>query len=152
MTKGFDSYYSTVATIISNCGAVTYAFYSSELAPFIAYSCLLFRLPFLFCVNSGGIIAGTVSQYIGRRLTIIIFAVFAGAFIPLWILPNTFSVLSAGAFWLQFGLWGAWGVIPIYLAEIAHPDFAQRFLVSPTNSETYDHSFVDHCLTLILLI
>ena len=51
MTKGFDSYYSTVATIISNCGAVTYAFYSSELAPFIAYSCLLFRLPFLFCVK-----------------------------------------------------------------------------------------------------
>lgn len=33
------------------------------------------------------------------------------AFIPLWILPNTFSGLSAGAFCIQFGVQGAWGVV-----------------------------------------
>jgi SHS family lactate transporter-like MFS transporter len=33
------------------------------------------------------------------------------AFIPLWILPNTFGGLTAGAFFLQFGVQGAWGVI-----------------------------------------
>lgn len=33
------------------------------------------------------------------------------AFIPLWILPNTFSPLSAGAFCVQFGVQGAWGVV-----------------------------------------
>ena len=41
-TKGFDSHHATVATIIGNCGAVTYVIYSSELAPFI-----LSAFPFL---------------------------------------------------------------------------------------------------------
>lgn len=68
-----------------------------------------------------------MSQYIGRRLTIIIFIVLTGAFIPLWILPNTFSGLSAGAFWLQFGVQGAWGVIPIQLAEMSPPGFRATF-------------------------
>lgn len=34
-TKGFDSYHSTVATIIGNCGAITYV---SELTPFIPFA------------------------------------------------------------------------------------------------------------------
>jgi len=97
-TKGFDSYHSTVATIIGNCGAIV-----------------------------GGAIAGSVSQYIGRRLTIIIFVLFAGAFIPLWILPSSFGGLSAGAFWLQFGVQGAWGVIPIQLAEMSPAGFRATF-------------------------
>jgi MFS transporter, SHS family, lactate transporter len=41
-TKGFSSHDATVATIIGNCGAI-----------------------------SGGAVAGYVSQYIGRRLTIV---------------------------------------------------------------------------------
>ncbi|KAI0299642.1 MFS general substrate transporter [Multifurca ochricompacta] len=97
-TKGFDSYHSTVATIIGNCGAI-----------------------------AGGAIAGSVSQFIGRRLTIIIFVLIAGAFIPLWILPKGFGGLSAGAFWLQFGVQGAWGVIPIQLAEMSPPGFRATF-------------------------
>jgi len=68
-----------------------------------------------------------VSQFLGRRLTIIIFVVFAGVFIPLWILPNSFGGLSAGAFWLQFGVQGAWGVIPIQLAEMSPPGFRATF-------------------------
>jgi len=68
-----------------------------------------------------------VSQFLGRRLTIIVFVLIAGAFIPLWILPNTFSGLSAGAFWLQFGVQGAWGVIPIQLAEMSPPGFRATF-------------------------
>ncbi|KAF8260261.1 carboxylic acid transporter [Lactarius quietus] len=97
-SKGFDSYHATVATIIGNCGAI-----------------------------AGGALAGMVSQFIGRRLTIIIFVLIAGAFIPLWILPSTFGSLSAGAFWLQFGVQGAWGVIPIQLAEMSPPGFRATF-------------------------
>ena len=42
-TKGFDSYHSTVATIIGNCGAIAYACHSSDLAPFAYhYVCLAF--------------------------------------------------------------------------------------------------------------
>ncbi|KAH8981881.1 MFS general substrate transporter [Lactarius akahatsu] len=97
-TKGFDSYHATVATIIGNCGAI-----------------------------AGGAIAGMASQYLGRRLTIVIFVLIAGAFIPLWILPGSFGGLSAGAFWLQFGVQGAWGVIPIQLAEMSPPGFRATF-------------------------
>jgi SHS family lactate transporter-like MFS transporter len=77
--------------------------------------------------HSGGGIAGAVSQFIGRRLTIIVFVVLAGVFIPLWVLPNSFGGLSAGAFWLQFGVQGAWGVIPIQLAEMSPPGFRATF-------------------------
>ncbi|GJE88848.1 MFS general substrate transporter [Phanerochaete sordida] len=97
-SKGFSPHDATVATIIGNCGAI-----------------------------AGGGIAGWVSQYIGRRLTIVIFVCIIGAFIPLWILPSTFGALSAGAFFIQFGVQGAWGVIPIQLAEMSPPAFRATF-------------------------
>jgi len=97
-TKGFSAHDATVATIIGNCGAIT-----------------------------GGIIAGWLSQYLGRRLTIISFILLIGAFIPLWILPSSFSGLAAGAFCIQFGVQGAWGVIPIQLAELSPPAFRATF-------------------------
>lgn len=97
-SKSFSTHDATVATIIGNCGAV-----------------------------AGGAIAGTVSQYIGRRLTIVIFVLLVGAFIPLWVLPSSFSALSAGAFCIQVGVQGAWGVIPIQLAEMSPPAFRATF-------------------------
>jgi len=97
-SKGFTSHDATVATIIGNIGAI-----------------------------SGGAFAGFISQYIGRRLTIIIFVTFVGVFIPLWILPSSFSALAAGAFCVQFGVQGAWGVIPIQLAEMSPPAFRATF-------------------------
>ncbi|KAH7925149.1 carboxylic acid transporter protein [Leucogyrophana mollusca] len=97
-SKNFSAHNATVATIIGNCGAF-----------------------------AGGAIAGWVSQYIGRRLTIVICVVLVGAFIPLWILPSSFAALSAGAFWIQFGVQGAWGVIPIQLAELSPPAFRATF-------------------------
>lgn len=98
ITKGISTHNATVATIIGNCGAI-----------------------------AGGIFAGWLSQHIGRRLTIIIHVMLVGAFIPLWILPSTFSGLSAGAFCIQFGVQGAWGVIPIQLAEMSPPAFRATF-------------------------
>lgn len=86
------------ATIIGNCGAI-----------------------------AGGFVAGYLSQYLGRRLTIITFVVFTGAMIAPWILPKTFSGLAAGAFFVQFGVQGAWGVVPVYLSEISPPAFRATF-------------------------
>jgi SHS family lactate transporter-like MFS transporter len=57
----------------------------------------------------GTIVGGWLSQYLGRRITIIMTCTFAGAFVPLWILPETFPGLALGVFWLQFFLQGAWG-------------------------------------------
>ena len=45
-TKGFDSYHSTVATIIGNCGAIAFVCHSSDLAPFAYYYVCL---PFFRC-------------------------------------------------------------------------------------------------------
>jgi SHS family lactate transporter-like MFS transporter len=117
-TKLFTSELSSKATIIANCGAV-----------------------------AGGIIAGYASQYTGRRLAIIIMLCWTGAFIPLWILPNSFGgkfrsviscidqslmtilliALAGGAFAVQFGVQGAWGVVPICLSESAPPAFRASF-------------------------
>jgi SHS family lactate transporter-like MFS transporter len=97
-SKGFTPFNATVATIIGNCGAIV-----------------------------GGMFAGFLSQYLGRRLTIVLFCLIVGAFVPLWILPSGFGALSAGAFFLQVGVQGAWGVIPIQLAEISPPAFRATF-------------------------
>lgn len=53
----------------------------------------------------------------------ILFLLFGGAFIPLWMLPSTPTRLRAGVFWVQFGVQGATGVIPIWLAELSPPGF-----------------------------
>jgi MFS family permease len=87
------------------------------------YTCIFICSSF----HSGGAIAGSVSQHIGRRLTIIMFVTLSGIFIPLWILPSGFSTLAAGAFCVQFGVQGAWGVIPIQLAEMSPPGFRATF-------------------------
>lgn len=93
----------------------------SLLFPF--YACILTSSSF----HSGGALAGSISQYIGRRLTIILFVMLSGVFIPLWILPSGFGALAAGAFCVQFGVQGAWGVIPIQLAEMSPPGFRATF-------------------------
>jgi len=98
VTKGLDEHSATVATIVGNCGAI-----------------------------SGGAVAGFSSQYIGRRLTILVLILSIGAFIPLWILPTSFGGLTAGAFWIQFCVQGALGVIPIQLAEMSPPAFRATF-------------------------
>ncbi|KAJ7303500.1 MFS general substrate transporter [Mycena albidolilacea] len=96
--KGFSTHASVVATIIGNCGAI-----------------------------AGGAVAGWASQFLGRRITIVLCEILTGAFIPLWILPNGFAALAAGAFCIQFGVQGAWGVIPIHLTEMAPPAFRATF-------------------------
>ncbi|PKI83555.1 hypothetical protein MVES1_002618 [Malassezia vespertilionis] len=89
---------SSTATIISNCGAIT-----------------------------GGLIAGYVSQYTGRRIAMIIFIIIGGAMVPAWILPDSFGGLAAGGFFVQVGVQGAWGVIPVYLTEISPAAFRATF-------------------------
>ncbi|KPV74798.1 uncharacterized protein RHOBADRAFT_15257, partial [Rhodotorula graminis WP1] len=88
--KGLSAHTATLATIVGNVGAIV-----------------------------GGTVAGYVSQFLGRRLTIIVMCIWTCAFIPLWYLPSSFAGLAAGAFFVQFGVQGAWGVIPVYLAELS---------------------------------
>nr|CAB88550.1 related to carboxylic acid transport protein JEN1 [Neurospora crassa] len=75
----------------------------------------------------GGTIIGYLSQYFGRRRTIIVSSLISGCMIPAWILPNSERALSATGFFMQFFVQGAWGVIPIHLNELAPPAFRSSF-------------------------
>lgn len=75
----------------------------------------------------GGTILGYVSQWFGRRRTIVLAAIISAALIPAWILPTTERSLSASGFFMQFFVQGAWGVIPIHLNELSPPAFRSSF-------------------------
>ena len=57
----------------------------------------------------------------------ILFILLGAVFIPLWILPKTPTSLRAGVFWVQFGVQGASGVVPIWLSELSPPGFLALF-------------------------
>jgi SHS family lactate transporter-like MFS transporter len=67
----------------------------------------------------GGIFFGWVSQYAGRRVTIVVCALLGMFAIPLWIGGSTVAMLAFGGFVMQFMVQGAWGIIPAHLNEIA---------------------------------
>jgi MFS family permease len=75
----------------------------------------------------GGTIIGYVSQWFGRRRSIIVAAIISACLIPAWILPTKEGSLSASGFMIQFFIQGAWGVIPIHLNELSPPAFRSSF-------------------------
>ena len=75
----------------------------------------------------GGTIIGYISQWFGRRRTIIVAALVSMALIPPWILPDGEGALSATGFFMQFFVQGAWGVIPIHLNELSPPAYRSSF-------------------------
>jgi len=76
--------------------------------------------------NLGAIIGGTcmghLSNFIGRRLTLMICAVCAGSLIYPWAFTDNPKV-DAAAFFFQFFVQGAFGVVPAHLSELAPPEF-----------------------------
>lgn len=75
----------------------------------------------------GGTIIGYMSQFLGRRRTIIGSALISAILIPAWILPRGEPSLSASGFFMQFFVQGAWGVIPIHLNELSPPAYRSTF-------------------------
>ncbi|KAF2678904.1 major facilitator superfamily transporter [Lentithecium fluviatile CBS 122367] len=75
----------------------------------------------------GGTILGYLSQWLGRRRTIIGAAIISACLIPAWIMPTDEGSLSASGFMIQFFVQGAWGVIPIHLNELSPPAFRSSF-------------------------
>ncbi|GMM38324.1 hypothetical protein DASC09_056630 [Saccharomycopsis crataegensis] len=71
---------------------------------------------------AGGLLFGHLSNYIGRRMAIIICCIGGGAMIYPWAFVRN-SGINAGVFFLQFFVQGAWGVAPIVLAELSPPEF-----------------------------
>jgi SHS family lactate transporter-like MFS transporter len=95
----------------------------------------------------GGLIFGHFSQTLGRRKSMIAALGLSLAVIPLWAFGGSLTILAVGAFLMQAGVQGAWGVIPVHLNELAAdaarglmPGLAYQMgilLASPTNSIQY---------------
>jgi SHS family lactate transporter-like MFS transporter len=69
----------------------------------------------------GAILFGELSQKIGRRRSMIAALALSVIVMPVWAFGGTLFVLCAGAFLMQMGVQGAWGIIPVHLNELA-PD------------------------------
>ena len=91
----------------------------------------------------GAVIFGHFSE-VGRRRSMIAALGLSLAMIPLWAFAQGRTWLALGAFLMQVGVQGAWGVIPAHLNELA-PDSARGLmpglayqlgilLAAPTNS------------------
>ncbi len=67
----------------------------------------------------GGLFFGSLSQRIGRRLAIVIAALLSLLALPLWAFGETPLLIGVGAFFMQFFVQGAWGVVPAHLNELS---------------------------------
>ena len=69
----------------------------------------------------GAILFGHWSERIGRRRSILAALALSLCVIPLWAFGETLAALAAGAFLMQMGVQGAWGIVPAHLNELS-PD------------------------------
>jgi SHS family lactate transporter-like MFS transporter len=76
---------------------------------------------------SGAVIFGLLSERIGRRYSMLSALALALLVIPAWAFGSTLIVLAIGAFILQMGVQGAWGIIPVHLNELS-PDSVRGLL------------------------
>ena len=95
----------------------------------------------------GAIVFGHFSERLGRRRSMIAALLLSLAVIPFWAFGGSLTVLAIGAFLMQAGVQGAWGVIPAHLNELSPdavrgvmPGFAYQLgilLAAPTNNIEY---------------
>lgn len=76
---------------------------------------------------TGGTTVGYCSQIFGRRVSIIFICVIGGALLYPYTFTSSKAVIAA-AFFEQFCVQGAWGVIPIHLMELS-PGSLRTFVV-----------------------
>ncbi|KAK5074880.1 Carboxylic acid transporter [Lithohypha guttulata] len=76
---------------------------------------------------TGGTLVGYTSQAVGRRLSIIVICIIGGALLYPYTFTSSNAVIAA-AFFEQFCVQGAWGVIPVHLMELA-PGSLRTFVV-----------------------
>jgi SHS family lactate transporter-like MFS transporter len=95
----------------------------------------------------GAILFGYWSESLGRRRSIIAALAVSLMIIPAWAFGGSLAVLVVGAFVMQVGVQGAWGIVPAHLNELAPdsvrglmPGFAYQLgilFAAPTNNIEY---------------
>jgi len=96
---------------------------------------------------TGAILFGLLSQAAGRRKGMLAALALSLVLIPVWAFSQSLTLLVVGAFVMQMGVQGAWGVIPVHLNELSAdatrglmPGLAYQLgilLAAPTNSIQY---------------
>lgn len=71
---------------------------------------------------TGGTVIGYSSQIFGRRFSIIFISIIGGALLYPYTFTSSHKIMAA-AFFEQFCVQGAWGVIPIHLMELSPGSF-----------------------------
>ncbi len=109
----------------------------------VAYIAMLYNVGAII----GGISFGHLSQRWGRRRSMISALAVALCVMRAWAFGHTAIALAAGAFVLQVGVQGAWGIIPAHLNELSPnalrgliPGLAYQtgiLLASPTSNIEY---------------
>ena len=92
----------------------------------------------------GAVLFGHFSEHIGRRRAMITALALSLLMIPAWAFGVSPFMLVAGAFLMQVGVQGAWGIIPAHLSELSPaavrglmPGFAYQLgilFAAPTNT------------------
>jgi MFS transporter, SHS family, lactate transporter len=89
----------------------------------VAYIAMLYNVGAVV----GAIIFGLLSERLGRRYTMLAAIALSLLVIPAWAFGSNLAVLAAGAFVMQMGVQGAWGIIPVHLNELS-PDAVRGLL------------------------
>jgi len=71
---------------------------------------------------TGGTVVGYGSEFLGRRFSIILMCILGGALLYPYGFLKTERIMAA-AYFEQFAVQGAWGVIPIHLMELSPASF-----------------------------
>lgn len=81
------------------------------------------NLVILFNIGAvlGAIVFGHLSERLGRRRSMIAALLLSLLMIPAWTFGGSLVTLAIGAFLMQAGVQGAWGIIPAHLNELS-PD------------------------------
>jgi len=109
----------------------------------VAYLVILFNVGAVL----GAIVFGHLSETLGRRRSMILALCLALAMIPAWTFGGSLLTLAVGAFVMQAGVQGAWGIIPAHLNELSPdqvrglmPGFAYQLgilVAAPVNNVVY---------------
>jgi SHS family lactate transporter-like MFS transporter len=109
----------------------------------ISYMAILYNIGAVI----GSFSFGYLSESFGRRRSILLALSLTLVVIPLWVFGDSLATLATGAFLMQMGVQGAWGIIPAHLNELSPdavrglmPGFAYQLgilFAAPTNNIEY---------------
>jgi len=94
-----------------------------------ASSAVVSNLAILYNIGAilGALVIGHFSDSIGRRRGIMVALAISLISIPLWAFSSSIAILGIGSFVMQFGVQGAFGVIPAHLNELSPPNVRSLF-------------------------